>query len=70
MNDKDAALFAGEVLRQLIKENFPSQEEFAYEYHADIRTINRYINEGIGKVRTLQELAIFFGISMKEFIPD
>ncbi len=47
MNEKDAALFAGDVLRQLIKENFPSQEEFAYEYHADIRTINRYINEGI-----------------------
>lgn len=70
MSEKDAALYAGEVLRRLIKENYPSQEEFAYSFHAELRTINRYINNGIGQVRTLQELALFFGVSMKEFIPD
>lgn len=70
MNELNAALYAGEVLRRLIRENYTSQEEFAYEYHAELRTINRYINEGISKVRTLQELAMFFGVSMKEFIPD
>lgn len=70
MSEVDAAKYAGEVLRRLINENYFSQEEFAFEFNADLRTVNRYINKGIGQLRTLQEIAIFFNISMKEFIPD
>jgi len=70
MNEIDAAKYAGEVLRRLIKDNYPSQEEFAFEYGADIRTISRYINEGITKVPTIQSFALHFNISIKEFFPD
>ena len=70
MNEIDAAKYAGEVLRRLIKENYPSQEEFAFEYGADIRTISRYINEGVTKVPTIQSFALHFQISIKDFFPD
>ncbi len=70
MSEIDAAKYAGDVLRRLIKENYPSQEEFAFEYGADVRTINRYVNLGITKVPTIQSFAMHFNVSIKEFFPD
>lgn len=58
---------AGEALRKLIQENYSSQEDFAYEYGADLRTVSRYINNGINKVNVIQELADFFGVSFTDF---
>lgn len=59
---------AGHVLRRLIRENYRTQEDFAYDFGADLRTINRYINEGINKVSTLQELAMFFRVECSAFL--
>lgn len=70
MNKVDASKQAGIVLRRLIKENYPSQEEFAYDFGADIRTISRYVNQGINKVNVLQELADFFQIELWDFFKD
>ena len=71
VNEIDVAYYSGEVLRKLINENYPSQEEFAYDFGADLRTISRYINEGgLTKTYKIQELAMFFNVSMKEFFPD
>lgn len=70
MANVDAAKYAGSVLRRLIGEYYPSQEEFAYEFGTDLRTVSRYVNSGITKIPTLQELAIFFNVSIKEFLPD
>ena len=61
---------AGKKLRYLIQENYPSQEEFAFEYGTDIRTVSRYINIGINKVATIQELADFFGISFLDLFKE
>ncbi|MBQ6979059.1 MAG: helix-turn-helix transcriptional regulator [Clostridia bacterium] len=58
---------AGQKLRALIEENFSSQEEFAYEYGADLRTISRYINSGINKIDIIQGLADWFGIQFADF---
>lgn len=58
---------AGEMLRKLIQENYSSQEEFSYEYGADLRTINRYVNSGINKVNVIQELADFFNVPLVDF---
>ena len=70
MSELDAAKFAGEILRQLIKENYPSQEEFAFDFGTDIRNVSRWINNGINKLSTLQELALKFNVSVKYFLPD
>lgn len=70
MDNTSQRQIAGRTLRRLIQENYASQEEFAYEYGADVRTISRYINEGINKVDTIQELAFFFGISFFDFFVE
>ena len=70
MSDFDATKRAGEVLRKLIQENYASQEEFAYDYGADIRTISRYINNGINKIDVIQELAEFFDVPFEYFFQD
>lgn len=60
-------LRAGNALRRLISENYPSQEEFAYDYGADVRTVNRYVNNGINKIDVIQELAEFFDVPFEYF---
>ena len=67
MTELSPQMKAGRKLRQLIAENFSSQEEFADAYGADPRTIGRYVNQGINKVDAIQELADWFGIDFKEF---
>ena len=70
MAELSYALIAGQTLKRLIKENYPSQEEFAYDYGADIRTISRYINNGINKIDVIQELAEFFDVPFEYFFKD
>lgn len=70
MRKTDAAKQAGTVLRRLIRENFSSQEEFAVAYGVELRTVSRYINQGINKVDALQELAEFFQIDLLDFFKE
>ena len=70
MSEIDAMKYAGEVLRKLIKDNYKSQEDFAFEFGTDIRNVSRWINNGINKVSTLQELAERFNVLLKYFLPD
>ncbi len=62
MGEFSYSLAAGKKLKQLIKENYSSQEEFADDYGADSRTISRYANQGINRIDVSQELADFFGV--------
>lgn len=64
----DPAKNAGQVLRRLIKENYSSQEEFAYEFHGDLRTIQRYLSKGINRLDILQELANHFQVDLQYFL--
>ncbi len=60
---KDLGLVAGANLKRLIKEsNYRTQEEFAFEFGTDVRTVGRWINKGIKNLDTVQEIADFFGI--------
>lgn len=67
MADLSYALIAGQNLKQLIKENYITQEDFAYDYGAEIRTISRYVNQGINKIDVIQELAEFFDVPFEYF---
>lgn len=67
MRNIDASKKAGQILRRLIQENYSSQEEFAYDFGAELRTVNRYVNNGINKVNVIQELAEFFNVDVLEF---
>ena len=66
----DYAKYAGETLRRLIKENGYTQEEFAFKFGCDVRTLNRYINEGINSISVLQELVNIFQVKSGTFFPD
>ena len=63
-------LIAGKTLRRLIRENYTSQQEFADEYGMEIRSVNRYINNGINKLDIIQELAQYFNLTVIEFLTD
>ena len=58
---------AGLYLKKLIQENYSSQEDFADDFGTDIRTVSRYVNNGLNKISTIQELALFFGVSFQDF---
>ena len=62
---QDLGLVAGAKLKQLIKQSkYKTQEEFAFEFGADVRTIGRWINNGIDSLSTIQKIADFFGIAV------
>lgn len=67
MSEINFQLKAGLYLKKLIQENYSSQEDFADDYGTDIRTVSRYVNNGINKISTIQELALFFGVSFQDF---
>ncbi len=58
---------AGKNLRRLLRDINITQEEFAFQYGADVRTVNRYINKGIPKVSTIQEIAEYLDVDFLEF---
>ena len=61
---------AGKNLRKFISAKYKSQEDFAFEYGADIRTINRYINNGINKIDAIQDLSQYLHVSFKDFFEE
>ena len=67
MVPQSPAQIAGLKQRMLIQKNYKSQQEFADDYGLDLRVVNRYINQGITKVPTIQELAMFFNIEFIDF---
>lgn len=67
MKDISPQLCAGLKLKKLILENYSSQEEFAYDFGTDVRTVSRYVNQGINKINVIQELSDFFRIPFSDF---
>ena len=59
---------AGMKLKTIIKENYKTQQDFADDYGMEIRTVNRYVNNGITKLATIEELADFFHVDYKFFL--
>ena len=70
MTNNDASLKAGNNLRCLIQDNYVTQEEFALDFGAELRTVNRWINQGIQKIGLIQQLAAFFEVDFLDFFRD
>lgn len=70
MSRINAEQYAGYVLKRLINENYPSQQAFADDFGAELRTVSRYVTKGITKLVTLQQLAEFFHLDLREFVPS
>ena len=67
-NIKDLGLVAGANLKRLIKNSkYKTQEEFAFEFCTDVRTVGRWVNKGIKNLDTIQQIAAFFGVDALAF---
>ncbi len=68
---KPLSEIAGENVKRLIKESrYRTQEEFAYEFGAEIRTVSRWLNLGIKNIDTLQEIAEFLSVEVEELLTE
>ena len=65
---QDLSLLAGANLKRLIKNSkYRTQEEFAFEFGTDVRTVGRWVNKGIKNLDTIQQITDFFGIDALAF---
>ena len=68
---KDLGLVAGANLKRLIRESkYRTQEEFAFEFGTDVRTVGRWIRGGINSLATIQQIAAFFDIDALAFFSE
>lgn len=68
---KPLSKIAGENLKYMIKgSKYRTQDAFAYAFGAETRTVNRWLNEGIKNVDTLQEIAYFLSVEIADIIAE
>ena len=48
--------------RAIALSEYKTQEEFAYEFGTDIRSVSRWVNLGLNKIDTAEEIADFLGV--------
>ena len=58
----------GQKIKFLIKSYGKTQEEFAYEFGCDPKTIRNWIRNGVDSITTTKQLAAVFGMSWKELV--
>ena len=71
MREKSKLLsqIAGERLKRLIKESkYQTQEEFAFAFGAETRTLSRWLNQGVRNIDTLEQLADFLSVDILELL--
>lgn len=47
--------------RAISLSDYKTQEEFAWEFGTELRTVNRWVNSGLNKIDTADEIADFLG---------
>ena len=68
-NEISLSLIAGINLKRLIRSSkYRTQENFAYEFGAEISTVSRWLNAGVKNIVTLEEIASFLEIDVFELL--
>lgn len=67
MNNPSYSIVAGRALKKVLSIHKMSQQDFAFDYGCDIRTVSRYINNGISKIQDIEYIANFFDIPFLDF---
>lgn len=66
---KPLSKIAGENLKCLIKETkYRTQEEFAYAFGVETRTLSRWLNQGVKDIDTLEQLANFLSVDITDLL--
>lgn len=50
--------------------DYRTQEDFAYSFGAEIRTVSRWLNVGIKNLDTLQDIASFLGVDIFDLLQE
>ena len=66
-NVSSEAKIAGLVLKKLVETHYDTQQEFADDYGIELRSLSRYFKDGITKIPTVSDLAIFFDVDFAYF---
>lgn len=63
---------AGDNLKCLIRKStkYHSQDDFAFDFGVEIRTLSRWLNQGIKNIDTIKELADFLSVDILELLQD
>ena len=70
-NELPLSLIAGINLKRLIRSSqYKTQENFAYEFGAEIRTVSRWLNTGVKNIDTLEEIAVFLKTDVFELLKN
>lgn len=68
---KNLSQIAGNNVKRIIKESvYKTQEEFAYSFGAEIRTVSRWLNGGIKNLDTLQEISEFLNVDALRLLQE
>ncbi len=62
------SVIAGKALKKILNDNKISQQDFAFDYGCDIRTVSRYVNKGITKIQDIEDIAYYFDIELFDFL--
>lgn len=66
---KPLSKIVGENLKRLIKETeYRTQEEFAYAFGTETRTLSRWLNQGVKNIDTLEQLADFLSADIIDLL--
>ena len=60
----------GGYLKRKLKDRGITQESFSIEYGADVRTVRRWIHDGVHSLDTVVEIARYFGVSVGDVLSD
>ena len=68
-DDLSLSMIASINVKRLIRSSkYGTQENFAYEFGAEIRTVSRWLNKGIKNIDTLEEIANFLNVDVFELL--
>ena len=70
MEQRLSQIVGANLKRAIALSEYKTQEEFAYEFGTDIRSISRWVNLGLNKIDTAEEIADFLGFATLNLFID
>ncbi len=64
----NSSLKVGNFLKHLLIINKKTQEDFADEIFVDVRTVRRYLKDGINNLEVISRIALYFNMSYIQFL--
>lgn len=68
-NELSLSLVVGKNLKRVIRSSkYRTQENFAYAFGTDVRSVSRWLNAGVKNIDTLEDIANFLEVDIFELL--